>query len=91
MNNDKFPDRIGVSRSEYTAQEWYELFYDELPSEGDAVYVRIGQHETLWKCDGDNCETHGIVPAGCSYVPGWTRDDDGKWYCPTCGERLGLF
>lgn len=89
MNDDKFPDRIGASRSEYAAQEWYELFYDESPSEGDAVYMRLNPDETIWQCYA--CEIRGIVPPTWAHVPGWTWDDDGKWYCPECGTKLGLF
>lgn len=70
-----------------TTDEYLSYGGKELP----VAIVVIGKDEVVWQCDGDNCETHGIVPAEGHYVPGWTWDDDGKWYCPTCGERLGLF
>jgi hypothetical protein len=34
------PERIGAYITEYTSQEWYELFYDEPVGDGDTEYIR---------------------------------------------------
>jgi hypothetical protein len=36
----EMPERIGAYITEYTSQEWYELFYDEPVGEGDVEYIR---------------------------------------------------
>jgi hypothetical protein len=60
---------------------------DAALAQGDALTLNPG--EVLWECD--NCGQHGVVPAAWGYVPGWTYDDDGKWYCcEICAEFAAL-
>jgi hypothetical protein len=89
-DNDKIPDRIWIPTygTDRLFDDWFNADDGE-PCEDDVEYVRLSPGENIWTCDG--CKIRGIVPPTWKHVPGWTWDDAGKWYCPECGTKMGLF